>query len=72
MAIVPDQFAGDVMRQWPMTIKVVLDFKMKCVGWPIGRFHANTDACREHGVDLDLFFDRLNRGTAATQTNDAR
>jgi hybrid cluster-associated redox disulfide protein len=45
----------DVMRDEPSTIRVFLDFKMRCVGCPIACFHTVDDACREHGVDRDHF-----------------
>ena len=67
----PDHLADDVMRQWPATIKSFLEFKMKCVGCPIGRFHTIADTCREHHVDLGRFLDRLRRTIAAAQTNGA-
>jgi hybrid cluster-associated redox disulfide protein len=46
-----ETLVDDVMRESPATIRVFLDFKMKCVGCPIGCFHTVQDACREHGVD---------------------
>jgi len=49
----------DVMRQWPSTIRVFLDFHMHCVGCPIASFHSVEEACREHGIDLLAFFRRL-------------
>lgn len=41
----------DVMRRWPATIRVFLDFKLACVGCPIATFHTVEDSCREHGID---------------------
>ena len=40
----------EVMRRWPATIRVFLDFRMNCVGCPIAQFHTVEDACREHGA----------------------
>jgi hybrid cluster-associated redox disulfide protein len=50
-----DTLVDDVMREEPSTIRVFLDFKMRCVGCPIACFHTVNDACREHGVDRDRF-----------------
>jgi hybrid cluster-associated redox disulfide protein len=50
-----DTLVDDVMRDEPSTIRVFLDFKMRCVGCPIACFHTVDDACREHGVDPDRF-----------------
>ena len=51
--------ADDVMRDEPSTIRVFLDFKMRCVGCPIACFHTVDDACREHGVDRERFLTAL-------------
>ena len=50
-----DSLVDDVMRRWPVTIRVFLDFKVGCVGCPIACFHDVGDACREHGVDRARF-----------------
>lgn len=51
----------DLMREWPRTIRVFLEFRMNCVGCPIGTFHTIEDSCREHDVDLDRFVAELRR-----------
>jgi hybrid cluster-associated redox disulfide protein len=63
MGIDADSLVDDVMRQWPTTIRVFLDFRMRCVGCPITCFHTVADACREHAVD-DGSFLRALRATA--------
>ena len=55
MPIDPYDLVDEVMRSHPTTIHVFLDFKMNCVGCPIGTFHTVMDACVEHGVSLDAF-----------------
>jgi hybrid cluster-associated redox disulfide protein len=47
------------MRTAPHTIRVVLAFRMACVGCPIATFHTVDDACREHGIDRDKFLAAL-------------
>lgn len=49
----------DVMRVRPETIRVFLEFKLGCVGCPIATFHTVDDACREHGIDRDVFMEAL-------------
>ena len=44
-----------VMRRWPSTIRVFVDFGMRCVGCPIATFHSVDEACSEHGIDLGKF-----------------
>jgi hybrid cluster-associated redox disulfide protein len=45
----------EVMRCWPATIRVFIDFHLNCVGCPIAGFHSIADACREHCVDPAAF-----------------
>ena len=59
-AITPDLLVDDVMRRWPQTIRVFLDFKFLCVGCPIGVFHSVADACREHHAELPAMLGALN------------
>ena len=51
----------DVMRCCPATIRVFLDYRMRCVGCPIACFHTVADACREHGVEQASFLFDLRR-----------
>jgi len=48
-----DDTVGEVMAGCPATIRVFLDFRMRCVGCPISALHTVDDACKEHGVDRD-------------------
>jgi hybrid cluster-associated redox disulfide protein len=54
-----DDLVDDVMSGAPQTIRVFLEFKMRCVGCPIACFHTVDDACREHGADRDAFLRAL-------------
>ncbi len=56
-----DDLVDDIMRQWPETIRVFLDFRMSCVGCPIATFHTVEDSCREHGIDMQTFLTALHR-----------
>lgn len=55
----------EIMRVWPETIRVVLRHRMLCVGCPVARFQTAADACREHGVDKDLFLEDIRRVVAS-------
>lgn len=48
-----DMTVDEVMRRWPSTIRVFLDFRMRCVGCPIAAFHSVDEACEEHDFDID-------------------
>lgn len=47
-----DLSVADIMRRWPATIRVLLDWNVKCVGCPIAPFHTLMDAAAEHGLSL--------------------
>lgn len=47
-----DLSVADIMRRWPATIRVFLDWNMQCVGCPIAPFHTLMDAATEHGLSL--------------------
>lgn len=51
----------DVLRRWPKTIRVFLDYRLRCAGCPIACFHSIADACREHHVDTEVFLAALQR-----------
>ena len=65
--IAEDMPMSDVMRKWPETIRIVLRYRMLCVGCPIAPFHTIADACREHGVDQASFLNALNQAVASVQ-----
>ena len=55
MAIDLTTSVDDLMRRWPATIRVFLDYRMHCPGCPIACFHTVDDACREHDADPEGF-----------------
>ena len=59
MIVEPTEPGDNVMRRWPMTIRIFLNHRMHCVGCPIACFHTVADACREHGVDQAKFLTEL-------------
>lgn len=38
-----------IMSRWPCTIRVFIDWRLHCVGCPIGDFHRVANSAREHG-----------------------
>jgi len=59
MRIEADTLVDDVMQNCPATIRIFLDYRMKCVGCPIACFHTVEDACREHGAESAGFLAAL-------------
>ena len=42
---------NEIMRIWPRTIRVFIDWHLHCVGCPIVDFHHLADSADEHGCD---------------------
>ena len=67
-AVVDENDSVDsVMRLWPATLRVFLDYRMKCIGCPVGRLHTVEEACREHGVDPGAFLADLRLAAGMSQ-----
>ena len=45
----------EIMRRWPMTIRVMIRHRMLCIGCPIGIFHTVADAAAAHSMDEASF-----------------
>jgi len=54
-----DLMVDEVMRRWPSTIRVFLDFRMRGVGCPVAAFHSVDEACHEHSADAVAFLSKL-------------
>jgi hybrid cluster-associated redox disulfide protein len=59
-----DMTVDQVMKRWPASIRVFMDFRMGCIGCPIASFHSVDEAGREHAVDVVALLDALQRGLA--------
>ena len=59
IVLTSDMTVDQVMNRWPASIRVFMDYKMGCVGCPIGTFHSVEEASREHKVDLAAFLGAL-------------
>lgn len=60
----PDMTVDEIMRRWPMTIRVMIRHHMLCVGCPVGTFHTLVDACREHEISEEDFVRELKAAMA--------
>jgi hybrid cluster-associated redox disulfide protein len=67
-----DMTVSDIMRRWPMTLSVFLDFRMLCIGCPIGIFHTPADVAEEHGIALELLLAELNSAIAGDRVRRGR
>jgi hybrid cluster-associated redox disulfide protein len=60
-----DMTMDEIMRRWPLTIRVVIRSGLLCVGCPIASFHTVADAAREHGLDEALLRSDLEAATSS-------
>lgn len=45
-----------IMREWPASIRVIVDHGLLCVGCPVASFHTLSEAAHEHSVDEGPLF----------------
>lgn len=57
----PDMPIDELMRKWPAAIRVLIEWRMHCIGCPIGIFHTVSDACSAHEIDEREFFMALDK-----------
>jgi hybrid cluster-associated redox disulfide protein len=60
-----DMTVDEVMKRWPASIRVFMDFGMGCIGCPIATFHSVDEASREHKIDPGAFLEALAAGVPA-------
>jgi hybrid cluster-associated redox disulfide protein len=59
-----DSVVDEIMRTFPTTIRVFLDFHMNCVGCSIAPFHTIRDSCRAHDIETEAFMTALQKAGA--------
>jgi hybrid cluster-associated redox disulfide protein len=56
-----DMTIGEVVREYPDKIEVLMSFGMGCVGCPASQAETLEQAAMVHGIDLDEFIEALNK-----------
>lgn len=59
MAISKDMTIGEIVRNYPESIEVLMGFGMGCVGWPSAQAETLEEAAAVHGFDVDVLLRRL-------------
>ena len=62
--ITPDMPIGDVVKNYPETVKVFLQHGLMCVGCAVARFENIKDGATAHGIDVDSLINDLNQAVA--------
>lgn len=60
MKISKEMTIGEVVRNYPESIKVLGSFGMGCVGCPSAQAETIEEACRVHGINIDEIIKALN------------
>jgi hybrid cluster-associated redox disulfide protein len=63
---------AEIMRRWPSTIRVFLDFRLLCVGCPVGSFQTLADAAREHHVEPIALQEAVGKAIKGAQADPLR
>lgn len=49
---IEDMSLDEIMRRWPQTLPVFVQWRLHCIGCPIADFHRLRHAADEHGYGL--------------------
>ncbi|MBU3144540.1 DUF1858 domain-containing protein [Clostridium sp. CF012] len=60
MIITKDMTIGEVVRQKPESVEVLMGFGMGCVGCPSAQAETLEEAAMVHGLDLEALMTKLN------------
>jgi len=60
MMITAEMKIGDVVQQYPETVKVFLSHGLMCVGCAVARFENIRQGATAHGIDVDRLIEDLN------------
>ena len=62
--VTPDMTVEEIVRRYPPTLHVLLEYGLKCAACRIGVFHTLGDSAQSYGVDVEELLDVLNRVVA--------
>ena len=55
-----DHFMNEIMDRWPVTIKLILEYRMACVGCSLSSFDTLGDALEAYNLPQDAVLKALN------------
>lgn len=62
MKIQKEMTIGEVVRNYPESVKVLFAFGLGCVGCPSAQAETIEEACGVHGLDVEKLVKELNDG----------
>ncbi|WP_195940897.1 DUF1858 domain-containing protein [Romboutsia sp. 1001713B170131_170501_G6] len=58
--ITKDSIIGDIIKEKPEAVKILMDYGMGCLGCPSATMERLEQACEIHGIDLDEVLAKIN------------
>lgn len=62
MSITKDMTIGDIVRKYPQSVNILMEFGMGCVGCPSAQAETLEEAATVHGKDVNDLIEKLNQG----------
>ncbi len=59
MKLTKNMTIGEIVRTYPQTVEVLMDFGMGCVGCPASQAETLEQAAAVHGFDVDELLEKL-------------
>ena len=66
--ITKEMTIGEVIRKYPKTVFLFIDYGLHCVGCPIAQDETIEEAAKVHRIDLEKFLEDLNKTIKKTST----
>lgn len=60
MKITKDMTIGEIVRNFPNTVEILMSFGMGCVGCPSAQAETLEEAAMVHGMDIEKLLEALN------------
>jgi hybrid cluster-associated redox disulfide protein len=60
VTITGEEPIGDVLKQYPQTLRVFLSHGLMCVGCAVARFENIRDGATAHGINVEALINDLN------------
>ncbi|KYH28072.1 MULTISPECIES: DUF1858 domain-containing protein [Clostridium] len=61
MKITKDMTIGEIVRNFPNTVEILMSFGMGCVGCPSAQAETLEEAAMVHGMDIEKLLEALNQ-----------
>lgn len=61
MKITKEMTIGEIVRNFPNSAEVLMDFGMGCIGCPASQGETLEEAAMVHGMDIEKLLEELNK-----------